>query len=334
MKKKRKLKKGRLVLICCVMGTIAFFVIRGFCALIDGSVFSKNDDTERYITDDYNEIKAHTVSASLPHAAPVTLKYDDAGLFDSEILSEYCILIESESGRVIASRNSKAVMYPASMTKIMSLIVAVENIDNVSDTFTMTYEIINPLVEQGATRTGLESGETVPLIDLLYGVILPSGADATIALAQYVSGSEEEFVKLMNAKAQELGLINTHFTNTSGLHDRNHYTTAHDMAIILDYAMKIPLASEILSSQTYTTSSTEQHPGGLEMTSTMFGKISPNYIDGVTIVGGKTGYTAQSKHCLASVAVKNGKTYIAVTAMGETKYTPVYDIIKIYDEYI
>lgn len=216
----------------------------------------------------------------------------------------------------------------------MTLIVAVENIENFYDEYTMSYEVINPLVEQQATRTGLESGETVTILDLLYGIILPSGADACVSVALYVSGSEEAFVTLMNEKAEELGLDGTHFTNTSGLHDAEHYTTAYDMAVIMDCAMNNELCRKILSAEEYTTTSTVQHPEGLLLKSTMFERVSKDGIDGVDIVGGKTGYTVQSGHCLASLAVKNGKTYIAVIGGGTSRYTPVYDTLKFFEEYI
>lgn len=98
------------------------------------------------------------------------------------------------------------------MTKIMTLLVAAEHIENMDDTFTMTYDIIAPLIDAEASRAGFEEGETVPLKDLMYGIALPSGADATTAIAIYLCGSEDEFVKLMNEKAEELGLENTHFT--------------------------------------------------------------------------------------------------------------------------
>ena len=340
MKTKRKLRLSRILIILAVFGCFAFFVVRGFAALVNSRTFSR---VLEFIPDLYKAENREVLMIEKDEAEPVdtdeeyiplTLSFDDTAVLGEDVVSNNAILICADDGTVIASRNSKSRMYPASMTKIMSLIVAVEHITNVNDEFTMTFEIINPLYLQNATVTGLSSGETVPIIDLLYGAILPSGADATDALAIYCAGGEEGFVELMNEKAEELGLIDTHFTNTSGLHDENHYTTAHDMAIILDYVMQNDICREILSAHKHVTTSTAQHPDGVEMYSTMFNKIRRDQIDGVELIGGKTGYTYQAGHCLVSAAEKNGKTYIAVTGGGETKYSPIYDIMAMYSDYI
>lgn len=339
MKTKRKLRPTRLLIITGILICFVFFVVKGFLVLVNSQRFSR---VLEFIPDLYkaeNRSVLMDEKVDLPvdvpaeEFEPLTLSYDNTVVPGEDVVSNTAILISSD-GTVIASRNSKARMYPASMTKIMSLLVAVEHITNLEDTFTMTFEIINPLYLQNATVTGLSSGETVPLIDLLYGAILPSGADATDALAIYVAGGEEGFVELMNDKAEELGLIDTHFTNTSGLHNENHYTTAHDMAIILDCVMRNDICREILSTHKYVTTPTEQHPDGVEMYSTMYNKIRRDQIDGVELLGGKTGYTYQAGHCLVSAAEKNGETYIAVTGGGETKYSPIYDIMAMYNDYI
>lgn len=341
MKKRRKLKLSRLIILVSIVFVFCFFVIKGFGALLNVDIFSsaKNFIPDLFKSDDYNTLLASPASKEEPSEekepyVPVLPEYIDNVSAGSDVESDYAILVCVDSGRVIANRNSKVKMYPASMTKIMSLVVAVEHIEDINDTFTMSYEIINPLYLQNATVTGLTSGETVPLSDLLYGAILPSGADATQALAIYTAGSEEKFVEWMNEKVEELGLVDTHFTNTSGLHDENHYTTAYDMAVILDYVMHNEICAEILGTVKHTTTSTPEHPSGIEMYSTMYSKIKRDHIDGVEIIGGKTGYTYQSGHCLVSCAEKNGRTYIAVTAKGETKYSPIYDVVALLDEYI
>ena len=180
----------------------------------------------------------------------------------SNISSEHAVLLDVENNTVLAQRDPDARIYPASMTKIMTLLVAAEHIENMDDTFTMTYEIIAPLIEAEASRAGFEEGETVSLKDLMYGIALPSGADATTAIAIYLCGSEDEFVKLMNEKVEELGLKNTHFTNASGLYDPNHYSTATDIAMLMSAVMKNDTCREILGTYQYTTTATEQHPEG------------------------------------------------------------------------
>lgn len=340
-KNKRKFRYDRLIILLSLLFIVLFliyFAIRGIAFALSSLFAGERDVPEDIrVLEDYD--KLFPAVSDDPEVVekyePLPLEYNEKTkqIYDA-INSRYAILYCVDDRKVIAEKSSLERMYPASMTKIMSLIVAVENIEDLSDTFTMTFEIINPLYLQNATVTGLTSGETVPLIDLLYGIILPSGADATVAVSEYVCGSEEAFVELMNKKADEIGLVDTHFTNTSGLHDSNHYTTAHDMALILDYAIHNETCKKILSTYKYVTTSTPQHPDGIEFYSTMFNKVNSDQIDGMEISGGKTGYTFEAYHCLASFAKKKNKTYIAVTGYGENKYSPVYDMIDMYTDYL
>lgn len=256
---------------------------------------------------------------------------DYQDITDSEILSPYIAVLNVTDNQLIAGRNAETRMYPASMTKVMTLIVAVEHIENPDSTFTMTSEIIDPLYRDSASRAGFEPGEAVTAKDMMYGLILPSGADSAVGLAEMVSGSEEEFVRLMNQKCEELGLRNTHFTNTSGLHNEDHYTTPVEMAMILQYAMENETCAEILSTYQYTTGVTDKHPEGILLTSTMFSRMYGNEVAGVEIKAGKTGYTQEAKHCLVSYAESGGKKYIAVTAGAEGKWGVIYDDFKLYE---
>lgn len=252
-----------------------------------------------------------------------------------DVESKYGILIDLKNGLVIGDKKGDEKIYPASLTKIMTLVVAVENIKDFNKTFTFTNEMIDPLVREEASRAGFDPNETVTIDDLLYGTVLPSGADATVGLAQYVCGSEDEFVKLMNKKVNELGLKNTHFMNTSGLHDEYHYSTAHEMALILEYAMQNKKCAEVLSTYTYTTSKTTEHPDGIELYSTMFSRMYGDEAEDVKIVSGKTGYTTEGGNCLASYAEdKNGNGYVLVTTNAEGSYTPIYDAINVYADFI
>lgn len=249
------------------------------------------------------------------------------------IKSKNGILIDTVNHKVIAEKHGDTKIYPASMTKVMTLIVAVENIKNLDDTFTVTNEIIDPLIEEEASRAGFDPGEKVTVRDLLYGAILPSGADATIALADYVAGSEREFVELMNKKVNKMGLKNTHFMNSSGLHDEFHYSTPHEMALIMEYAIKNETCKKILSTYQYTTSKTEQHTDGIELYSTMFSRMYGNEAETVSIIAGKTGYTTEGGNCLVSYAEnESGGKYVLVTTDATGSYMPIYDAIDAYAE--
>ncbi len=244
------------------------------------------------------------------------------------------ILVDVTDNTVLAAREANARMYPASVTKIMTLLVAVENITDYTETYTMPFEMLNRLYIENATVAGFSTGEAVNMTDLLYGTILPSGADATEALAMHISGSEAAFVELMNAKAAELGLVNTHFVNTSGLHDPDHYTTATDMAVLLREAMKNPLCRQVLTTYQYTTAATEQHPEGILLSSTLFERMYGTEPEGATVIGGKTGYTSEAGHTMASYAVgDDGHDYIFVSMKGSTRWEATYDAIDVYTEF-
>ncbi len=267
--------------------------------------------------------------------------YTDDTAYLGNIRSEYAILLDVKNNEVVAHKNGNDIMYPASMTKMMTLIVAYENIEDMNEHFTFDYTITDPAYQAGASVAGFLSSESVPFIDIMYGIALPSGADATTAVAVAIAGSEENFASLMNEKAKELGLKNTHFMNASGLHHPDHYSTPHEMAIILRYAMNIPLLAEIMSTYQYTTSPTPQHPDGLLLTSTLFSRMRGDEPEVCEVIAGKTGFTNEALNCLATCAeTPEGERYILVTGRGiprdgeNAKYAPVFDAIQIYKEYV
>lgn len=265
----------------------------------------------------------------------LTVTDDGAIGFDEQIESQYAVIIARSDGRIVASREADARIYPASITKIMSLIVAVENAESLDDTITFTTDMISPFYEQGASLAGFAEGETVTLRDMLYGMILNSGADATEGIVRLISGDEKSFVALMNKKATELGLKNTHFVNAVGLHDNDHYSTCNELAVILDYALNNEACKEILCTYKYTTAATEQNPEGIDLTSNLQSRMEGGESEVARIHGGKTGYTKEAGYCLASYAkaYSDGEEYLIVTCKGESLYTPIYDHInacKIY----
>lgn len=248
------------------------------------------------------------------------------------INSSYAVLMQAGSGRVVGDINVETPMYPASMTKIMTTIVAIENLSDLNQEITVTNDMIANLYAQDATQAGFQPGETVQAIDLLYGVMLPSGADCCIALADTIAGSEEGFVELMNQKAEKLGLENTHFCNTTGLHADDHYSTAKDIAELLRYALKNSTFREIIESPYHSTPGTNVHPDGITFYSTMFKNLSDTTVIDGKIMGGKTGFTSEAGCCLASFAEIDGIEYILVTAGAYQAGTPhIDDAVKLYN---
>jgi len=252
-----------------------------------------------------------------------------------EVVSSYAILVDTQSGEIIAQRNAKTIINPASMTKVLTVLVAAEHVTDLDDTFTITQEITDYSFRNDCSNVGWDVGEVVTVRDLFYGTVLPSGGDAAVGLAEYVAGSHEAFVELMNAKLEELGLSSTaHFTNCVGLYDENHYCTVYDMAMILQAALDNPICREALSAKKYTTTATEQHPEGLLISNWFLRRIEDKDAGGF-VLAGKTGYVVQSGSCAASCALDGEENeYICVTADSTSSWRCIYDHVDIYKKFL
>jgi len=224
------------------------------------------------------------------------------------------ILIRFKDHTILMQKNSEEKIYPASLTKMMTAIVAIENLPDLKEEIKLTNSTFQGLYEADASMAGFQPGEQVRAIDLLYGVLLPSGAESCVGLADYIAGSEKDFVGMMNQKAADLGMHNTHFENSTGLHNENHYTTVKDLSILLSYALQNDTFREIFTSSRHSTQPTNKHPGGITFNSTMFEDLNNQNIIGGEILGGKTGYTDEAGLCLASLAKVGKQEYILVTA--------------------
>ena len=252
-----------------------------------------------------------------------------------EVVSSYAILVDTQTGNIIAQRNPKTIINPASMTKVLTVLVAAEHVTDLEDTFTLTQEIADYSYKNDCSIVGWEVGETVKIKDLFYGTILPSGADAAVGLAEYVAGSQEKFVELMNAKLEELGLSESaHFTNCVGIYDENHYCSVYDMAMILQAALDNELCREVLSAKKYTTTFTEQHPEGINISNWFLRRIEDKDAGGF-VLAGKTGYVVESGSCAASCALDGEENeYICVTADSTSSWRCIYDHVEIYKKFL
>lgn len=248
--------------------------------------------------------------------------------------SRHAILVDAQSGQVLAQKRANEKAAPASLTKIMTVLLAIEAEPDLDRPVTLPEDIFPALNAENASMAGFVPGETVTVRDLLYGAMLPSGAECCEALAQQVSGSTEAFAALMNQKAAELGMENTHFTNPTGLTEPEHYSTAADLAKLLQAALQNETFRTIFTTEQYTSTATEQHPEGISLESTLLSRLSGSELTDGQILGGKTGYTAAAGLCLASLAVVKGKEYILVTlgAPGThaTEQFNIRDAIQVY----
>lgn len=251
-----------------------------------------------------------------------------------KINSSNAIFIDLETGNILADKGAKQRIVPASMTKVLTLLVAAENIDNLDDTFQITSDITDYSYVNGCSNAGFEKEEVVTVRDLLYGTNLPSGADAALGLAVYVSGSQEAFVELMNQKLDELGLSETaHFTNCIGIYDENHYCTVYDMAVIMNAALNNETCREVMSARTYNTSKTTQHPEGILLSNWFLRRIEDKDTGGEVICG-KTGYVNEAGSCAVSYGTDHkGRSYICVTVNAQGKWKCIYDHVDLYKKF-
>lgn len=240
---------------------------------------------------------------------------------EPEYISEYIYILDREDKTSKYEKNANEKAYPASLTKVMTVLVALEHIEDISQIAPVDVETYKRMVDENASMAGFYGRENTTFRDLLYGTMLPSGGEAANSLAINISGSIDEFVKLMNEKAIELGLKNTHFTNAEGLHDNNQYTTAKDMATLLDYALNNSDFKAIFTSKTFTTTQTPDHPEGIVLESTVLSELDNVEQNDFQIIGGKSGTTYEAGQCWITLGIKNNHEYITVV-MG----APLIDI--------
>ena len=255
-----------------------------------------------------------------------------------QLSSPYMCLVDLYDHRILAEHNSQMRVSPASLTKIMTALVAIEHLEDLQKPLTVPQSIFSYLYDSHASVAGFSPNEQLPAIDVLYGCALPSGADASLTLAVSIAGSEAGYVELMNQKAQELGLSDTHFQNVSGLYAPDHYSTARDMALLFETALENETFREIFSAASYTTTPTSFHPEGLTFRSTMFGRMSSPYFKDGQILGGKTGYISDAGMCLASYAIRKERPFLLITmgADGDPYGDPLHlwDAFTVYDSLI
>lgn len=257
-----------------------------------------------------------------------------AAVSEEDVQSTYAVLINASTGNVLVSKNGKDRMNPASMTKVMTVLVACEHLEDIDKPCEILTEDTDYAYRHDLSNAGFEPGEIVPIKDILYGAIMPSGGECCHALERIVAGDEETFIAMMNDKAAGLGLTGTHYTNSAGLYNENHYTTATDMAMVMKAAIENDLCRQILYEHRYTTTSTEQHPEGIELSNWFQRRIEDKY-DTTEVLGAKTGYVSQAGNCAASYTVdKSGDVYICVTGQAHSGWRAIFDHVSLYNMYI
>ncbi len=342
---KRHIKPTRvLAFAVCVLFLVLLLVLL-ICFLC--GLFSEDDDPNSSLSD--FPVVLQSSSTTTTTTTTTTLYPPIAGTStktvaitdESLIYGRNAALIDVETHEIIAGRGAEDVIYPASMTKIMTMLTVLKLLGDdetaLYQAYLMDGDLVAALRAQTLVCAGFADGEPCRIIDMLYALMLPSGADAAVGLANFTAGSEEALVAEMNRYAAEMGLRQTHFVNCTGLHHEEHYSTPAEIACILEYAMQNPLCRKIMSTAEYTTAATTAHPDGLALKSSVFFRLPETLPQGITFGGGKTGFTNAAGQCLASWAVDDasGKTYISIVAGcdGLKPLDAVCDTLTLYEHF-
>jgi D-alanyl-D-alanine carboxypeptidase (penicillin-binding protein 5/6) len=253
------------------------------------------------------------------------LLFDIIYATELDLFSDKYILYNLNENEILMEKDSNVKANIASLTKMMTILVSIENIENFEEKITITKQMLSG-IDYDVSVAGFKVGEKLTYNDLLYGAMLPSGADACQSLAIAIAGSQSEFVKMMNDKAKELKLENTMFANTVGLYDKDNYSTAYDMAQLLMHALKNEKFKEVFQTKNTTLTNGKKLKSTLQYYSNQ---------DTSLITGSKTGYLKEAGRCLASTSTVDDVNYLLVTlnAYSKDKSVHVQDHMKIYNHY-
>ncbi|MCD7835079.1 MAG: D-alanyl-D-alanine carboxypeptidase [Lachnospiraceae bacterium] len=282
----------------------------------------------------YNVLSFGEDSRVEPFAADLCVITEDVTT-DSELDiedAEAAVLFDLNNKEVIYSKNAHERLYPASITKIMTALVALENA-SLDQTLVATDSVI--ITESGAQLCGLKSGDTMTMDQALHVLLMYSANDAAMLIAENVGGTVDNFVEMMNEEAKRLGATNTNFTNPHGLTEQEHYTTAYDLYLIFNEVMKYESFNEIIHMSTYQTTYYDKNGNAKELSfKNTNGFINGNITapENVTVIGGKTGTTAAAGHCLILLSRDvNGSPYISVilnSESGDGLYSDMTDLLS------
>ncbi|MBE5886350.1 MAG: D-alanyl-D-alanine carboxypeptidase [Lachnospiraceae bacterium] len=234
-----------------------------------------------------------------------------------EVGAQAAILMDAETGAILYAKGIDEKLYPASTTKIMTCLLAVENCD-LDEMVTFSHEAVFS-IERGSSNIGMDEGESITMNDALNGILILSANEVANAVGEHVAGDAQSFVDMMNAKAAELGCTNTHFMNAHGLHDDNHYTTARDLATIARAFFSHDVLANISGTTYCTFEATATQPDSFSL-ATKNQLVEGKEYEYEWLVGSKTGFTSQSRQTLVSCAKKDGMELICVVLMEESPY--------------
>ncbi len=259
-------------------------------------------------------------------ALPIQSNEIDNWPVGPQVGAQAAILMDVNTGVILYSKNIHERLYPASTTKIMTALLAMEK-GNLDDIVEFSHEAVFSVPTDGSNM-GMDEGEAIPLEECLYGIMVASANEAANAAGEYISGSIEDFVALMNERAQEIGCTDTHFVNPNGLHDPQHYTSAYDLALISSLFFRNEMLCKISNTARYHFEATDSQPDDFYKNNKH--KLISGEIPYEGILGGKTGYTDDSRQTLVTCAEQNGMRLVCVVFKEESpdQFT---DTVELFD---
>lgn len=299
MKKKRRIHLGRIILISVLLA-----------AVIIGSLYL-------YISLNTKEEEPFDVNSLHINE----LDYSEAKTLDLDLYSKEYLLIRLNDFKVLYASNNSDLMYPASLTKVLTMNSVLDICDDIKETASYSYVQYDCLIEDNASLAGLKPEKDYTVEELLYGLILPSGGDAAVALENYAANKGHNLIELMNNKCIKLGLVNSHFTNPTGLHNDLLYTTLDDYARIVIDTLNSSEAKKVLKAK-------EHELDGKTSRSTLYGLFDRD--DGIEVCGGKTGYTPEAGMNLMALYKANNRSYLLL--LGNAPGSPYRDGSKHLDD--
>lgn len=272
-------------------------------------------------------------AAQIPHTEHSEISKADKKLWPKgpSVNAKTAVLMDASTGLVLYEKNAHKEEYPASTTKIMTTLLALEN-SSLNETVTFSHNAVFNL-EVGSTHIGIDEGEKLTMEQSIYAIMLASANEVSTGVAEHISGSVEEFAKLMNKKAKEIGCLNTHFSNANGLHSDDHYTSAYDLALIGRAAMENPIFRKVTATKRYTIPPTNKHDNENIFTNHHKMLLSSPF-EYEYCIGGKTGYTSKAGNTLVTFAKKGDVTLICAVmrANGPTSPENEYtDTINLFE---
>lgn len=278
-------------------------------------------------TENLKKIISLGLAMALSLSIPLNINAEQESNEPPQLASETAVLIDADSGQVLFEKDMNEKMYPASITKIMTAILALEK-GKLDDVITMSYDAVFS-IPRDTSHIALDKDEQITLENAMYAMAMESANDASNGIAEYIGGSQAEFAQMMTQRAKEIGAVNTNFTNAHGLPDDDHYTTAYDMALITREAIKQSDFVKIFGCLLYEMPPTNRQPKERTFRSRHYMLYDSYKYDGA--IAGKNGWTEEAKHTLVTVAQRNGRTLIAVVLKSSGKDDKFDDTTKLFD---